>query len=75
MLLGLFCSHGLLHGRDLAIPGIVEMSEFVSDDVVALMTKGGELVGLGTAVMSTEEIEKRKKGIAVRTDKVFMKEN
>ena len=64
----------LLHGRDLAIPGIAELSEFVKDDVIALMTKGGELIGLGTAAMSTEEIEKKKKGIAVKTEKVFMKE-
>lgn len=63
----------LLHGRDLAIPGIAELSEFVKDDVVALMTKKGELIGLGTAAMSTEEIEKKKKGIAVRTEKVFMR--
>ncbi|MBW2963512.1 RNA-guided pseudouridylation complex pseudouridine synthase subunit Cbf5 [Candidatus Woesearchaeota archaeon] len=63
----------LLHGRDLAIPGIAELSEFVKDDVVALMNKKGELIGLGTAAMSTEEIEKKKKGIAVRTEKVFMR--
>ena len=62
----------LLHGRDLAIPGIEEMNEFLKDDVVALMTKERKLIALGTAVMSTEQIEKKKKGLAVRTDKVFM---
>jgi H/ACA ribonucleoprotein complex subunit 4 len=62
----------LIHGRDLAIPGIFEMGEFVEDEVVALMTKNKKLIGLGTAKMSTELIEKRKKGIAVKTEKVFM---
>lgn len=62
----------LLHGRDLAIPGIKEMSEFTKDDLVALMTQDQQLIALGTAQMSTEEIEKKKKGIAVRTHKVFM---
>jgi len=63
----------LIHGRDLAIPGIKEMSEFTKDDTVALMTKD-KLIALGTAKMSTEEIEKKNKGIAVRTDKVFRQE-
>ncbi|MCK4589366.1 MAG: RNA-guided pseudouridylation complex pseudouridine synthase subunit Cbf5 [Nanoarchaeota archaeon] len=62
----------LLHGRDLAIPGIKEMSEFTKDEIVAIMTKDKQLLALGTAKMSTEEIEKKKKGIAVKTDKVFM---
>jgi H/ACA ribonucleoprotein complex subunit 4 len=62
----------LIHGRDLAIPGIAEMNEFIKDDVVAIMTKDRKLIALGTAIMSTEEIEKKKKGIAVRTEKVFM---
>jgi len=61
----------LKHGRDLAIPGIAEMSEFVEGDIVALMNKNRKLIALGTAKMPTEMIEKRKKGIAVRTDKVF----
>lgn len=62
----------LTHGRDLAIPGIKEMNEFTKDDLVAVMTQDKQLIALGTAVMSTEEIEKKKKGLAVKTNKVFM---
>lgn len=61
----------LKHGRDLAIPGLLKTQEFVKDDVVAIMDQEENLIALGTAVMPTEKIEKKKKGIAVRTEKVF----
>ncbi|MFC1801518.1 RNA-guided pseudouridylation complex pseudouridine synthase subunit Cbf5 [Nanoarchaeota archaeon] len=63
----------LIHGRDLAIPGIVKMDEFLKDDVIAIMSQK-KLVALGIAVMPTEQIEKKKKGVAVKTHKVFLKE-
>ena len=61
----------LIHGRDLAIPGIAKAQEFVKDDIVAIVDKKENLIALGTAAMPTEQIEKKKKGIAVRTNKVF----
>jgi H/ACA ribonucleoprotein complex subunit 4 len=64
----------LIHGRDLAIPGISKIeSKIKSKDIVAVMTLKNELIALGTATLSSEEIMKKDKGIAVRTDKVFMK--
>ena len=48
------------------------MSEFTQDEIIAIMTQDKQLIALGTARMSTEQIEKKKKGIAVKTDKVFM---
>ena len=64
----------LSHGRDLAIPGISEIeSEIKKQDIVAIMTLKDELIALGTALMDSKEIMKNDKGVAVRTDKVFIK--
>lgn len=63
----------LSHGRDLAIPGISKIeSEIKKNEIVAIMTLKNELIALGTAFMNSEEIMKNDKGIAVRTDKVFI---
>ena len=62
----------LTHGRDLAIPGISKLhSNIKKQDLVAVMSLKGELIALGIANMTSEEIMKKDKGIAVRTDKVF----
>ena len=64
----------LCHGIDLKMPGISRLnSEIKNDDIVALMTLKNELIALGTAKAASEEILKKGKGIAVRTEKVFMK--
>lgn len=63
----------LSHGRDLAIPGISKIeSEIKKQDTVSIMTLKNELIALGTALMASEEIIKKDKGIAIRTDKVFI---
>lgn len=62
----------LCHGSDLAIPGIVKLEKFGKDKPVAVMSLKGELVALGNAVVSTEDIMSLRKGIAVNTNKVFM---
>jgi len=63
----------LTHGRDLAIPGISKIeSEIKKQDTIAIMTLKNELIALGTAMMDSKEIIKKDKGIAVRTDKVFI---
>ena len=62
----------LTHGRDLAIPGISKLhSEIKKQDLVAVMSLKNELIALGIANMTSEEIIKKDKGIAIRTDKVF----
>jgi H/ACA ribonucleoprotein complex subunit 4 len=62
----------LTHGRDLAIPGISKLhSNIKKQDLVAVMSLKDELIALGIANMTSEEIIKKDKGIAVRTDKVF----
>ncbi len=63
----------LTHGRDLAIPGISKLeSNIKKQDLVAVMSLKGELVALGTALLTSKEIIKKDKGMAIRTDKVFM---
>jgi len=63
----------LSHGRDLAIPGISKLeSKIKNDDLVAIMTLKNELVALGIATMTSEDMMKKDKGIAIRTDKVFI---
>ena len=63
----------LRHGRDLAIPGISKLESGIGkDDLVAIMTLKDELIGLGKAKIGTKEVIKQDKGIAVRTEKVFI---
>jgi H/ACA ribonucleoprotein complex subunit 4 len=65
----------LTHGRDLAIPGISKFNTgIVEGDIVAIMTLKDEFVGIGNALMTSDDIKKSEKGIAVKTHKVFMKE-
>ncbi len=62
----------LCHGVDLKVPGISKLNDNINeDDVVAIMTLKNELVALGTAKMNSEDMLKEK-GLAVRTEKVFM---
>jgi H/ACA ribonucleoprotein complex subunit 4 len=62
----------LCHGSDLAVPGVVKLEKFGKDKTVALLSLKGELVAVGKAMESTEDIMRAKKGIVVKTDKVFM---
>ncbi len=66
----------ITHGADLAVPGIVMIHEGIArGDTVAMLTQKGELVAVGIAQMSTEEILQRTKGVAVKTKRVIMKRN
>jgi len=61
------------HGADLKIPGISKFSSGINNgDMVAVMTLKNELVCLGEALKSSEEVEKEDKGITIKTKKVFM---
>ena len=64
----------ICHGAFLKIPGVSKLdSEIKKDSLVAIMTLKGELIALGNAVMTSEEILKSEKGVVVKTHKVFMK--
>ena len=63
----------LCHGTDLKVPGISKVNDKINkDERVAIMSLKDELVALGIAQMNSEEML-GEKGLAVRTDKVFMK--
>ncbi len=62
----------LCHGADLKIPGISRLnSNIAKGNITAVMTLKDELVALGAAEISSKEML-GEKGIAVRTEKVFM---
>lgn len=63
----------LTHGVNLKVPGISKVNEGIQKgDMVAIMSLKEELVGIGVADMTSEDMVKDK-GIAVKIDKVFMK--
>ena len=65
-------AESLCHGVDLKVPGISKLNDHIlQNDIVAVMTLKNELVALGTAKISSEDML-GDKGIAVQTDKVFM---
>ena len=61
----------LSHGRDLGAPGISKLENFKSGETVAIMTLKGEVVACGVAEMSAVQISTMRKGMAVKTSKVF----
>lgn len=63
----------LTHGADLNIPGISKLNEFSRNELVAILTLKGELVALAESQLSSEAIIKNEKGLAAKTNKVFMK--
>jgi len=63
----------IAHGADLAVPGIVRLTKDVSPGrIVALLTLKGELVALGKALKSVDEIKSMDKGIVVKTWRVYI---
>ena len=63
----------LCHGAGLNTPGISKLNDGINEnDTVAIMTLKDELIALGTAKTSSQEIIKNEKGVAAKTEKVFM---
>src|SRR5574341_1238227 len=61
------------HGASLNVPGVVKIDSAIEkDDIVAVMSLKDELVALGVAVMTTEQVMTENKGLCVKIDKVFM---
>ena len=62
----------ICHGIDLKVPGISKLHDGINkEETVAVMTLQDELVALGTAKITSKEMM-GEKGIAVKTEKVFM---
>ncbi len=62
----------LCHGSDLASPGVVKLEKFGKEKTVAVLSLKEELVALGEALFSSDEMMRLKKGFVVKTSKVFM---
>jgi len=63
----------LLNGSPLMLPGLVKLSKGIKkDEVVAIYTLKDELLGLGEALMTTQEMMDNGKGICVKLKKVIM---
>jgi H/ACA ribonucleoprotein complex subunit 4 len=63
----------ICHGANLSIKGVAMVEKNVKkDSTVAIFTAKGELVALGKALFSAEEMLELKKGIVVDVDRVLM---
>lgn len=66
----------LCHGAPLAVPGVVAVSEDLRvGELVGVYTLKGEIVGLGQAAMTKDEIEQNARGIAFAMKRIIMKPN
>ncbi|HYB07669.1 MAG TPA: RNA-guided pseudouridylation complex pseudouridine synthase subunit Cbf5 [Nitrososphaerales archaeon] len=64
----------ICHGARLGLPGVLSLSEGVKrDDTVALMSAKHELVAIGKALLSTDEMRSLRRGLASTTERVVMK--
>ncbi|MEP0824569.1 MAG: RNA-guided pseudouridylation complex pseudouridine synthase subunit Cbf5 [Nitrososphaera sp.] len=66
----------LCHGAPLAVPGVVAVPEDMRvGELVGIYTLKGEIIGLGQAAMTKEEIEQNARGIAFVIRRIIMKPN
>jgi len=64
----------ICNGAPLAVGGIVRFEDNIKKkDRVALFSLKGELIAIGKALMSSENILNKKRGLVVKTDRVLMK--
>ena len=64
----------ICHGADLACGGIASLADNIQkNDIVAIETLKGELVGAGNSLLTSNEILEADAGFAVNVSKVFMK--
>jgi len=64
----------ICHGAQLAVPGIVAFDKKIQKGhLVGIYTLKGELVALGDALMTPQDLKQTSKGIACRVSRVIMK--
>ena len=67
------CVDSLCHGALLHAPGVARMHDDITPgDTVAVLTLKGELICLGIARMTSQDMMKAERGVAVKVDVVFM---
>ncbi len=65
--------NSLAHGAQLAIPGILQLSNGIKrGELVGVYTQKEEGVMLAKALMDSDEIEESKKGIAFKTERILI---
>jgi H/ACA ribonucleoprotein complex subunit 4 len=63
----------IAYGSPIYANGISRIQEgIIRGETIAIFTLKSELVALGIAKMSSEEMDNKSKGLAARTDRVFM---
>jgi len=63
----------ICNGSPVFVTGITKIQQGIEPgDTVAVCTQKEELIALGIAKMDAEKMQKLKRGVAVRTDRVFM---
>lgn len=63
----------ICNGADLAVTGIAKLSEGIRrGDLVTMLTLKGEIVALGKALMTSEDMMEKESGIAVDVERVIM---
>ncbi|MEM5855593.1 MAG: RNA-guided pseudouridylation complex pseudouridine synthase subunit Cbf5, partial [Candidatus Aenigmatarchaeota archaeon] len=63
----------ICHGSPVFVSGLSRIQEgIVRGETVAVYSLKNELVALGIAKMDSKEMYEKKKGLAIRTDRVFM---
>jgi H/ACA ribonucleoprotein complex subunit 4 len=64
----------LCHGAPLAVPGVVAVpSDLRTGELVGVYSLKGEIIGLGEATMTKEQIEESTKGVAFVMKRLIMK--
>ncbi len=61
-----YAAESVYIGADLYAPGVIRAKDVRRGDEVNIISVSGDVVGYGIAVMNGEEMEKRKRGLAVR---------
>jgi H/ACA ribonucleoprotein complex subunit 4 len=65
--------NSLCHGAFLKIPGIIKLEDDIEkQDIIAVYSMKDELILIGKALMTSKEIMDNEKGLAVKTEQVFM---
>lgn len=66
----------ICNGAPLAVNGILRIQQGIErHETVGMFSLKGELVAIGKALMSSEEMLTARKGLVVKTDRVLMKKN
>jgi H/ACA ribonucleoprotein complex subunit 4 len=64
----------LCHGANLAIGGVSSFEEPINrDEIVAVKTLKGELIGMGRAMRTSQELKTIKNGWAVKMERIIMR--